>query len=298
MVALLLRAGATPTSVCPAPLYHSPLARAVRDLRVAVDHFVANVNDADTSREYTARTASWVSRRFAIASLLVWSVARARGVEAVAAAAAPGDDPLVRDLLPRCAPFVQRFAHTSHSLFPRRWQRVFFGYLPPLLLRAHPGGFAIALSLAECRPFGSDAGDAAAAALGFVTQGDAARCGRALAVRRAAGAARWALILGPPVCVVLWFSFAALALSTAVCLSLLAAAADLVRPLAHAAHVAASFVGPLAWRGRDAIALAPFRAAHASAALALRAASASGRAVAHVAAWTSALCRRVNEFAW
>lgn len=187
MVALLLRAGATPTSVCPAPLHHSPLARAVRDLRVAVDHFVANVNDADTSHEYTARTASWVSRRFAIASLLVWSVARARGVEAVAAAAASGDDSLVRDLLPRCAPFVQRFAHTSHSLFPRRWQRVLFGYLPPLLLRAHPGGFASALSLAECRPFGSDAGDAAAAALGFVTHGDAARCGRALAVRRAAG---------------------------------------------------------------------------------------------------------------
>lgn len=203
MVALLLRAGATPTSVCPAPLHHSPLARAVRDLRVAVDHFVANVNDADTSHEYTARTASWVSRRFAIASLLVWSVARARGVEAVAAAAASGDDSLVRDLLPRCAPFVQRFAHTSHSLFPRRWQRVLFGYLPPLLLRAHPGGFASALSLAECRPFGSDAGDAAAAALGFVTHGDAARCGRALAVRHAAGAARWALILGPPVCVVL-----------------------------------------------------------------------------------------------
>lgn len=96
VVALLLRAGANPTLVVQGIAEsRSPLARAVHDLRNALDEFVV------ASPVSVDQRASSVKARFAVASLLVSTVARDGGAQAVAAAA-PGDR-LALALLPRCA---------------------------------------------------------------------------------------------------------------------------------------------------------------------------------------------------
>ena len=79
----------------------TPLARALHELRAAMDDYVARVEDRILI-EAMDRAASLLRARFAVASLLAASVARARGAEAVAAAA-PGDD-VALALFPRCAP--------------------------------------------------------------------------------------------------------------------------------------------------------------------------------------------------
>ena len=209
VVALLLRAGANPALVVEGVAEsRSPLARALHELRIAMAELVAKMNSPSAvSHEAVVRAASSVNLRFAMGSLLVASVARARGVEAVAAAA-PGDD-LAPALLPWCAwifplfllppPYSTRFSRPADLPPPRPWWPA-FGFLPQLLplLPTGPWGwldcikYAVDLSHSFVDPVA-----AAAAAMDFVRHGCMKRAGRALAARWIVTLARFALIWLP-----------------------------------------------------------------------------------------------------
>ena len=228
VVALLLRAGANPAVVVPGVVHSyserddatlSPLARAVLQLRIAMDELVNWADDIyimmGSFSDSVDEAASKVNTRFEMGSLLVANLARARGAEAVAAAA-PGYD-LALALLPRCVrTFPVPYLYSTHfwrrracvfntllttslSLPPRPWHPV-CGFLPQLLplLRAGPGfgGFSriqFVIALALKKPLVFDPGDAAAAAMGYVRHGSADRAGRALTARFVLGNARFLL---------------------------------------------------------------------------------------------------------